>query len=294
MSTPVVHNVLFANASYEVGKELGWTDDEFISFIQEHVGYYNYSDAAQAIRRDTGKIIIRRVTHFEKAKGKAKSNWHHIFSPDFLTKATEDTRVSPDQYHDAEDQENDVMGQHTDILAFRKAIEVFLQENADDPRAKRMAFGIILHMEIVDHFNDILFRQYVRSFDDGSIAINGIIFDENEKKSVFGKFKSLVMKMQEVVAIDFLKKNISCEAMIHQLNMAVERSYREAYSPWLAENTLKYVNEISFDTKISDEELSILDDVKIPFEELMEDVREFVFITTVLMKEAMRKEFAKK
>ena len=288
MSTPITHNALFVLATYNtVGilssmvafNEGGKCDDELVcEVVKECVALYNYPDAVQALHRPDGSILTRRVTHFESAKESGKSpNWHKLFSPDYLEIAQDNDTIWWNCFHDSGDQTGDVMGQYTDWYAWNK-------EKADyfawasrkcNCRALLLVELVGAHLEVADWLNDKMFRMYVSQLDDGSIMIGTAKFGPDEKQKAFGLFKGLIMSLQEQSAVITLEDIFDD---VTPLNDAVENSYRTTFSPWLADNSLKFVKPFSYDEffEPSNEQLQLLSKAGIEYEDLEAETDRFI------------------
>lgn len=288
MSTPITHNQIFTSAVMEAlkqkrpGASNALLSEFAMEVVKAGVGYHNYPDAVQAVRREDGSILSRRVTHFENSKLIQNScNSHEIFTPSFLANVNETVTVSGAHYHDTMDQQGDVIGQLTDFAVFRQAIRQYKNKVTEDVvKAYCLADLYAMHIEIADFFNDMWFREYVKCLPNGDIVIGNTKFAEEEKKEAFAPFKSVLMKLQENASAKYLAKY---KLDLHELNEAIETSYKESYSEWLATNTLKYVKKITLEpVEITVEERDFLKTVGLNIDILTEEAEEFVNKTTLL------------
>lgn len=287
MSTPLAHNALLVKAIVAmleslqaigtIGKEID-INKLALEMAREIVAFYNYPDAVQAVRRPDGTILGRRVTHFELPKEfGVEPNWHELFTPQFIKSVTEKDAVAWSCFHDTADQDGDIMGQYTDFYAWEQARKKFMNwaESTGNDKAMLLAIMVGAHLKVADWFNDQEFRLYVSMQKDGSIKIGRATFGPDEKGEAFGLFKRLLMSLQEDIACKELKSNFESAS---ELNDAIEASYRENLSPWLANNSLRFVKPISFDGEFSpsEEQLQLLEKAEISYEDLVEDTSRFV------------------
>jgi len=285
MSTPITHNEIFCSAALEAAKRLTQGNlDEAKSLaykiIQAGIGYYNYPDAVQAVHREDGTPLSRRVSHFELAKTFGEeSNSHEILTPQFLKVVNEEMVLDTDAYHDAADQIGDIMGQYTDWFAWRQAKQEYLVKVDGDVNSMLLVELAELHIMLPDWFNDQLFRKFVRPLSDGGIQIGRCKFLPEAKQAAFKTFKSVLMKLQEGVSarvLEFTFEELD-DSELAELNAAIEFSYREAYSPWLSANTLGYVKPITLEwPTISEEELDFLEMIGVGVERLTSESTAFV------------------
>lgn len=299
MSTPITHNQLFTASVMEALTETrgGCVNSKLVAnaameVIRKSLAYYNYPDACQAVKRHDGTMLSRRITHFEKAKDlSCECNSHKIFDPEFLRSVTEHDTVSAVNYHDTKDQEGEFMGRYTDFVAFKKAINQYktlARSHKWEKDALLLATMFCAHLEIADFYNDLWHRDYVTVFDDGQVRIGSEFFERGNKATkAFRLLKSTIMKLQENVSANRLSQyDMDLEA----LNKAIETSYKDAYSPWLAANTLHFVKPITLtEEKLSDEEIDFLGVVEISQQEMLSRAEEFTDTVVVLTAHKLRK-----
>lgn len=295
MSTPITHNQLFTISVIETLKKKRQympykaIYNVAVEAVKSGAGLYNYPDAVQAIKREDGSILSRRVTHFENAKDLRKPcNSHQIFTPRFLRTVKENEKISAEYYHDANDQQGDIKGQPVNWVAFNDAIRKYKETVTEEiERAYCLADLYVMHNEIADFFNGVWVNNYVKCLPDGCIIIGNKEFDENNKKEAYKIAKNIFMKLQENTSADLLSKyNVDLEV----LNSAIEQSYRETYSDWLAKNTLKYVKEITLEpAEITSEDFELLEEVGISIDVLTKEAEQFVKNTVLLTSDRLSK-----
>ena len=198
-------------------------------------------------------------------------------TPEFIKTVTETDTVSWEFFHDTADQGGDIMGQYSDFFAWEQAKEEYMNwaKSTGNDKAMLLAIMVGAHLEVADWYNDQMFRKYVCMLQDGSIRIGRASFGPNEKGEAFGLFKSFLQSLQEDIAVSELKSDFESAS---ELNHAIEESYRENFSPWLAANSLKFVKPISFDGEFSpsEEQLKLLENAGLSYEDLVADTSRFV------------------